>query len=142
MDAVGHVRHGNFVHRPARKERFEKTPAYRSMQTAHAVYRPAAADRQIRHIEIFGWVVRVLATECQQIVELYVKLLLGITAEVSLDECRRETVEAGGHRRVRGKEIARPGDGQGDFEGLPCRLHETARALQHGEGRMPFIQMA
>jgi hypothetical protein len=31
--------------------------------------------------------------------------------------------------------------GQRDFEGLPGLFHETAGALQHGEGRMPFIQV-
>ena len=70
------------------------------------------------------------------------ELLLGIAAEVLLDEGRSETVEAGGHRRVGGEEVARPRDGQRDFEGLPGLFHEAAGALQHGEGRMPFIQVA
>ena len=69
-------------------------------------------------------------------------LLLGITTEVLLDERRSETVKAGGHRRVGGEEVARSGDGQRDFEGLPGLFHEAARAFQHGEGRMPFIQVA
>ena len=58
------------------------------------------------------------------------------------DERRSETVKAGGHRRVRGEEVARPGDGQRDFKWLPGLLHETAGAFQHREGRMAFIQMA
>ena len=66
----------------------------------------------------------------------------GITTEVSFDQSRSETVKAGGHRRVGGEEIARSRNGQRDFEGLPGRLHETPRAFQHGERRMPFIQVA
>ena len=37
--------------------------------------------------------------------ECNAELLLGITAEVLLDEGRRETVKAGGHCRVGGEEV-------------------------------------
>src|SRR5208337_1358934 len=67
--------------------------------------------------------------------------VLGIISEVLLDERRRETVKAGGHRRVGGEEIPRSGDGQRDFEGLPGLFHETAGALQYSEGRVPFVQV-
>ena len=67
---------------------------------------------------------------------------LGVSAEVLLDEGRSETVKAGGHRRVGGEEVARPRDGQRHFEGLPGLFHEAPGAFQHGEGRMPFIQVA
>src|SRR5213593_2019400 len=39
------------------------------------------------------------------------------------------------------EEVPRSSDRQRDFEGLRGLLHETAGALQHGKGRMPFIQM-
>ena len=58
------------------------------------------------------------------------------------DEGRSETVKAGGHRGVGGEEIAGSRNGQCDFERLPGRLHETARAFQHRERRMPLIQVA
>ena len=69
------------------------------------------------------------------------ELLLGIAPEVLLDERRSKTVKPGGHRRMGGKEVTRPRDGQCDFEGLPGLLHETAGAFQHGEGRMPLIEV-
>ena len=69
------------------------------------------------------------------------ELPLGIPAEVLVDEGRRKTIEAGGHRRVSREEIPRSSDGQSGFEGLPGLPHETAGALQDGEGRVPFIQM-
>ena len=73
--------------------------------------------------------------------ECYAELLLGITTEVLFDEGRSEPIKAGSHCRVGGEEVPRSGDGQGDFEGLRGLLHETAGTLQHGEGRMPFIQV-
>ena len=69
------------------------------------------------------------------------EFLLGITTEVLLDESRSETVKAGGHCRVGGEEVPRSRDGQRDFERLRGLLHETAGALQHGKGRMPFVQV-
>ena len=73
-------------------------------------------------LKALGRVVRVLAAQGQQVVERDAELLLGIAAEVLLDEGRSEAVEAGGHRRVGGEEVARPGDGQRDLEGLPGLL--------------------
>ena len=142
VDAVGHVSDRHLVRRPARKERRKEMPAHLSVQAAHAIDRPASADRQIGHVEVLRRVVRVLAAQRQQIVERDAELLPGVAAEAVLDQGRSETVEAGGHRRVRGEEIARARDGQRDLEGLPGRLHETPRAFQHGERRMPFIQVA
>ena len=142
VDSVGHVSDGHFVRGPVRKERLKEMPADFPVQATHAIDRPAPADRQIGHVETLRRVVRVLAAQGQQIVEWYAELLLGIATEVLLDEGRRKTVKAGGHRRVGGEEVACSRDGQGDFEGLPGLFHETAGAFQHGEGRMPFIQVA
>jgi hypothetical protein len=74
-------------------------------------------------------------------VEWYAEFLRGITAEVLLDEGRSEPIKAGGHCRVGGEEVPRSRDGQRDIEGLRGLLHETAGALQHGKGRMTFVQM-
>ena len=123
------------------KERLKKMPADLPMQATHAIDRPAAPDRQIGHVETLRRVVRVLAAQGQQIVKCNAELLLGIATEVLLDEGRSETVKAGGHRRVGGEKVPRSSDGQRDFERLPGFFHETAGALQHGEGRMPFIQV-
>ena len=120
----------------------EKMSAHLPVQATHAIHRAASADRQIRHVEILRGVVRVLAAQRQQIVQRDAELLFGVPPEVVFDESRSETVEAGGHRRVGGEEVARSRDGQCDFKRLPGLLHETAGALQHGERRMPFVQMA
>ena len=77
------------------------------MQATDAVNRPAAPDGQIGHVEIFRRVVRILAAQGQQIVEGNSEFLLRITAEVLLDERRSETIKAGSHRRVGGKEVSR-----------------------------------
>ena len=50
-------------------------------------------------------------------------------------------VEAGRHRGVGGEEIARSRDGQRHLERLAGLFHEAAGALQHREGRVPFIEM-
>ena len=65
MDAVGHVSDGHFFHRPVLKKRFKEVPAHPAMQAAHAIHRPAAANRQISHVERFRRVVRVLAAQGQ-----------------------------------------------------------------------------
>ena len=141
VDAVGDVSDRHFVRRPARKERLEEMAADFAMQTADAIDRAAAADGQIGHVESLRRVVRVLAAQGQQVLELDADSLLRVAAEVLLDEGRGETVETGGHRRVGGEKVPRPRGGQRGFEGLPGLLHETARALQHGEGRVAFVQV-
>ena len=142
MDAVGHVSDRDLFRRPVRKQRLEQMPAHLAMQATHAIHRPAAANRQISHVERFRRIVRILAAQGQQIVAAYTKLRACIPAEVLLDQRRRETIEAGSHRRVRGEQIARTGDGQRDLEVVPGFLHETARTFQHRERRMPFVQVA
>ena len=141
MDSVGHVSDRDFVLRPARKQRQKEAPADFPVQAAHAVRRPAPADCQIRHVERLRRVVRILAAQRQQIVKRNAELLFGIPAQVLLDEGRSKTVETGGHRRMGGEEITRSRRGQCHFEGLPGLFHEVAGALQHGERRVPFIQV-
>ena len=43
---------------------------------------------------------------------------------------------------MRGEEVPRSRGSQRDFEGLPGLFHESVRAFQDGERRVPFIQMA
>jgi hypothetical protein len=111
------------------------------VQATHTIDRPAPANRQICHVETFRRVVRILAAQSQEIIWCYTELLLGITTEVLLDERRSKTVEAGGHSRVGGEEIPRSRDSKRDFEGLLGHSHEALCPFQHGEGRMPFVQM-
>ena len=89
----------------------------------------APANCQIRHIERLRRVVRILAAKSQQVMERDAELLLGVPAQVLLDEGRSETVKAGRHRSVRGEEIADSGRGECHFEGLPGLFHEVAGAL-------------
>src|SRR5271157_3258266 len=69
------------------------------------------------------------------------EFLRGISTEVLLDEGGSKEVKTGGHRRMRGEEIAGSSRGQGHFEGLAHLLHEATGAFQDGEGCVPFIQM-
>ena len=142
MNSVGYVSHGDFCRGPMRKERLEEAPAHLAMQAAHAIRRPASPHRQIRHIEVFRGVVWVLAAQRQQIKQRNAKLLAGVAAQALFDEGRSETVKTDGYRGMGGEEIACSRGGQRHFEGLSCGLHETARAFQHGERGMPFIQVA
>jgi len=116
-------------------------PAHPAVQAADAIHRAASANRQIRHIEGFRGVVRVLPAQGQQVMARDTELLLGVSAQILPARAGRETVESGRDRRVRSEEIPRAGDGERDFERLPVRLHEAAGAFQHGKGRMPFVQM-
>jgi len=45
------------------------------------------------------------------------------------------------YRRMGSEEIADSSCGQCHFEGLARLFHEAPGAIQHGEGRMPFIQV-
>ena len=88
--------------------------------------------------ESFGF----CAAQSQQVLECDAELSVRITAEILLDQRRREPIEAGGHRGVRGKEVAGTRDGQRDLERLPGLLHEAAGSLQHRERGMAFVQVA
>src|SRR5258708_6077838 len=106
----------DFPLRPARKERQKDVAAHLPVQAAHAVDRPAASDRQVRHVEAFRGVVRVPAAQGQQIARWDAESLLGITTEVLLDEGRSKTVKAGGHCSVGSKKVPNPGSSQCGFE--------------------------
>ena len=142
VDAVGDVSDRYFVLRPVGKERLEDVPAHLPVQAADAVDRAAPADGQVGHIETLRRVVRVLAAHRQQIVDGDAKLVLGVLAEVVLDESGSEAVEARGDRGVGGEEVPRSRGGQCDLERLPGFVHEGPGSFQDGERRMPFIQVA
>ena len=122
MDPVRHVAHRNLALRPAREEVPEELAAHCAVEAAHPVERAAATDGEVGHVEGFGRIIRVLPSECQEIVETDPQAFLGIWPEVPLNEGRVEAVEAGRHRRVRGEDIPHARDRQGHVEGLPALL--------------------
>ena len=141
MNAVGHVADRHLVRRPARKQRRKKLPAHLPVQAADAIHPAASTNCQIGHIEILCRVVRVLAAESQQIVQRNAELRPSVTTQGVFDKGGGKPVKARGHRGVGGEEIACASHSQCDFEGLSGRSHKTPRTFQHGERRMPLIQV-
>ena len=141
VDSVGDVSDGHILLRPSRKERPKELPADFPMQAADAVDGPAAAQGQVSHVEILRGVVRILPAQGQQIVDGKAQLFPRVATKETFDKGGRETIKTGRHRRVGGEEVARPRGGQRDLERLPVLLHEIARAFQHGESRVPFVQV-
>src|SRR5512143_3346908 len=141
MDPVRNMSDRYFFLRPPRNERRKEMPAHFPVQLAHPIDRPAPSHGKVSHIEGFKRVVRVLAAKRHEIVERDAELVPGVRTEVLVDKDRSEPVKADGHPGVRGKEVARPRDGQRDFEGLPGLSHKGSSAFQYGESGMPFIQM-
>ena len=74
-------------------------------------------------------------------VQRHAKLVSGVRTKALVDERWSESIEPGSHRRVRREQIARSRHGQCHVEGLPGFHHEVASPLQHGERRMPLVQM-
>jgi len=142
VDPVRHVAHRNLALRPAREEVPEELAAHCAVEAAHPVERAAATDGEVGHVEGFGRIIRVLPSECQEIVETDPQAFLGIWPEVPLNEGRVEAVEAGRHRRVRGEDVSRARDRQGHVEGAPALLHEGPGALEHRERRVPLVEVA
>ena len=116
-----------------------KTQRIAATDSRHSLRR--SPDCQIGHVESLRRVVRVPAAKGQQIAERDAEFLLRISAKVLFDESRSEQIKAGGHWRVGGEEVPRSRGGQRDFEGLPGFFHKISGTLQHGEGRMSFIQV-
>src|SRR5437016_7189534 len=112
------------------------------MEAAHAVDGAAAPRGEIRLVEWFVAVGGIVPAERQEIAQRDAEAFLGVVPEEALDEGRREAVEARRDRGVRGEDVACAGGRQRGVEGTPAVLHETAGALQHGEGRVPFVEMA
>ena len=52
-----------------------------------------------------------------------------------------EAIKASGHRRVRGKDVAGPGDGQCLVKRFAGFRHTVLRAFQDQKRSMPFIEM-
>src|SRR5207245_57901 len=102
---------------------------------AHAVDRAAAPDGEIRHVEGFIRVVRILPAERQQVAQRDVKVLLGVLPMKALDEGRGEAVEARRDRGVGGEDVSRTGDRQRHVERVPCVPHVAPGWSGGGRGR-------
>jgi hypothetical protein len=79
---------------------------------------PLPAQREISHIELLMLIVGMFASKRQHVAEADV-YSIGVKAQILRDQIRRETIEAGWHRRVRGKDVARTSRGERNFERLP-----------------------
>jgi hypothetical protein len=110
------------------------------MQSADAVCRTAAAKREISHIKLFMLIVGMFASKRHQIADADV-YSVGVGAQILRDPIRRETIKAGWHRRVRGKDVTRTSRRERNFERLPSLHHKSARASQHCERRVSFVKM-
>jgi len=128
VDSISHMPDWDFVFRPARN-RGRKGAGLPSRAGGLHHSPTRSADRQIGHVKRLRRVIRVLAAQSQQVMERNAELLLGVSTEVLLDESRSEAVKTGGHRRVRGEEIADSSRGQCHFEGLAvCSIKLRARS--------------
>src|SRR5215831_6311501 len=65
-----------------------------------------------------------------------------VDAQIPGHQLRREPIEARWHSRVGREDIAGAGGRKCDLKRLARLHHEGARAGEHREGRMSFIQMA
>src|SRR6202007_1429031 len=106
-----------------------------------AVDGSTAADGQISHVEGFGGIIAVEASESEQILERDGKVLLGIAPVVLLQQIRRKAVETGSDGSVGGEQIAGSGHRQGEIEGLLVISHVRSCPLKNGEGSVTFVEM-
>jgi hypothetical protein len=139
MNPIGYVPDRHFVAWPAWKEWLKKVTANLPMKVADAIHRSTSADRQVCHVKTLRRIVRISATQRQQIAEPNPELLFGVVAQVLLYESGRKTIETGRPRGVCRKQISSASDGQRSFERLRGRAHEATRAFKDGECRMAFV---
>ena len=69
------------------------------------------------------------------------ELFRGVMSKVLFDERRSKKVKPSRHGCVGGEKISGARGGQRHFKWLRVRFHKTAGALQHGKGRVTFIQV-
>ena len=140
VDAVGDVPDRNFLDRAARKEIREQFAAHLAVQPTHAVDAGRPANREVRHVERFGIVVRLHAAQAEDLADAYVHLGCE-RREVTDDVAGIEPVEGCGDRRVGGEHGARARDGQRDVERYVLFPHDPPGAFQHGKCRVPFVEV-
>ena len=112
------------------------------MQSADTVDCSAATHRQIRHVERFEVIVRILAAQRQQIPQADIQRIGRIARQILLHQRGCEPIETGGYCGMRGEHVARARRDQRRIEWHAIVEHEHARAVQYGQRGMPFIQMA
>ena len=127
---------------PARKDVREYPPADLTVQTAHAVHRTAAPNREVRHVEGLAIVLGIMSAERQHVAERDAQFVLGIITAPIRHQPAVKAVETGRDRRVRGEKITRPGHRQRLGKRHRIVFHESARTLQSRERRVSLIEMA
>ena len=142
MNPIGDVANWHLILWPARKQHGENPPAHLAMQAADTVYGAAAAHREIRHVERLGIVVGIFSAEGHHLSERNAQFMLGVFPEPVSQQPRFKPIKTRRHGRVSSEQVARTRSRQRHRKGLMIVFHVTSRALQHGERRMPFIQMA
>ena len=78
----------------------------------------------------------------EKLVDRNRQFLLGILAEVSLDQAGSKAVKARLHGSMGRKKVAGTGDGKRDVERLAMVFHVGTRPFQHRECGVTFIEMA
>jgi hypothetical protein len=111
------------------------------VQAADAVDGAAAAHGQVGYVERLVGVVWMDTAQRQQLLHADAQVILGVEPQRLFDEGRRKPIEPRLDGRVGGEEVAGARDREGDVERHAVVLHEAPRPFQHGEGRVPFVEV-
>jgi hypothetical protein len=109
----------------------EKRTAHLTVQAADTVDSAAAPDREIRHVELFIGVIRILAPKRQHITHID-RHFLRVILQILFDQLRCKAIKASGHSGVGGKEVTGARCRERYFKGLTGLFHKSARAFKHG----------
>ena len=143
MDAVRHVVDGDLSFRPTWKEWAEKLSAGLRMELTNRVHAAGAVKREVRGPKRFRDVQRGRTTEGEQVLESDVEVgeVPTPVREVPGEERRREGVEAGGDRRVRGENVARPRGPQSRLKREAGRPHRATRPFQDRKRGVALVEV-
>jgi hypothetical protein len=142
MDSVRDMADGHLNLGPAREKTSKNSPANFGMETTDPVYRCASANRQVRHIEGFIWIVRMQTTQSLQAGKIDTQVLLCISLKDATNQIRRETIESGSDRGMGSEHVSGTRHTERDFKRLAAVLHETQGTLEHGQRCMALVYVA
>ena len=141
MNAVGYGPNWDFLPWPAGEQGLENLSAHFPMELADAIDLPAAADREISHVEGFRIVFRILPSRGEQVIHRDCKLIHCIMSQVGANEPGIESVEAGTDGGVRCEYIPGSRDIHGKIEGLLVIFHIGPSAFKHRECCVTLVQV-